>query len=64
MDRDGIETLLRQAHTPFVRPKHPWVGSGCGGEDRGEDWPEKKLGCSVELLKRPRKPAAKSLLVA
>jgi hypothetical protein len=54
MDRDGIETLsrplLRQADTPFVRPKHPWVGAGFGGEDGGKDWAEKKLGWSVELV--------------
>jgi hypothetical protein len=64
MDRDGIETLSQQADTAFARPKHPWVGSGYGGQDRGEDWAEKKLGWSVELLKRPRKPATKCVLVA
>ena len=33
-------------------------------EDRGKASAEKKLEWSAELLKRPRKPAAKSLLVA
>jgi hypothetical protein len=50
MDRYGIQTLLRQADTPFARPKHPWVGAGLGGEDGGKDWAEKKLGWSVELV--------------
>jgi hypothetical protein len=40
------------------------VGAGFGGEDGGKDWAEKKLESSVKLSRRPRKPAAKSLLVA
>jgi putative transposase len=50
MDRYGIQTLLRQADTPFARPKHPWVGAGYGGEDGAKDWAEKKLGWSLELV--------------
>jgi len=50
MDRDGIETLLGRADTPFVRPEHLLVGAGCGGEDGGKDWAEKKLRWGVELL--------------
>jgi transposase len=34
------------------------------GKDRGQDWAERKLRWSVELLKHPHKPAAKSLLVS
>jgi hypothetical protein len=68
MDWDGIEMLLRpllrQADTPFARLEHLWVGARYGEEDGGKDWAEKKLRWSVELVYRPRKPAAKSLLAA
>jgi len=64
MDWDGIEMLLRQADTPFARLEHLWVSAGYGEEDGGKDWAEKKLGWSVELVYRPLKPAAKSLLAA
>src|SRR5215203_1564798 len=41
-----------------------WVDAGYRGEDRGKDWVEKKLGWSVELVERPRKPASKEVLMA
>jgi putative transposase len=64
MDWDGIKTLLRKADTQFPRLKHLWVDAGYRGEDRGKDWVEKKLGWSVELVERPRKPAPKEVLMA
>jgi hypothetical protein len=59
MDWDGIKTLLRQADkTQFPRLKHLWVDAGYRGEDKGKNWVEKKkLGWSVDLVERPRKPA-------
>jgi hypothetical protein len=33
------------------------------GEDKGKDWVEKKLGWSVDLVERPRKPAPKEVLI-
>ena len=48
----------------FPRLKHLWVDAGYGGDDKGKDWVEKKLGWSVYLVKRPRKPASKEVLMA
>jgi putative transposase len=64
MDWDGIKTLLRQADTQFPRLKHLWVDAGYRGEDKGKNWVEKKLGWSVDLVERPRKPAPKEVLMA
>jgi putative transposase len=64
MDWDGIKTLLRQADAQFPRLEHLWLDAGYRGEDRGKDWVEKKLGWSVELLERPRKPAPEKVLMA
>jgi putative transposase len=64
MDWDGIKTLLRQADAQFPRLEHLWVDAGYRGEDRGKDWVEKKLGWSVELVERPRKPAPEKVLMA
>ena len=64
MDWEGIKTLLRQADTQFPRLKHLWVDAGYRGEDKGKNWAEKKLGWSVDLVERPRKPAPKEVLMA
>ncbi len=64
MDWDGIKTLLQRADMQFPRLKHLWVDAGYRGEDRGKDWVEKKLGWSVDLVERPRKPAPKEVLMA
>ena len=64
MDWEGIKTLLRQADTQFPRLKHLWVDAGYRGEDKGKNWAEKKLGWSVNLVERPRKPAPKEVLMA
>ena len=63
MDWDGIKTLLRRADMQFPRLEHLWVDAGYRGEDRGKDWVEKKLGWSVDLVERPRKPAPKEVLM-
>jgi putative transposase len=64
MDWDGIKTLLRRADTQFPRLKHLWVDAGYRGEDKGKNWAERKLGWSVDLVERPRKPAPKEVLMA
>jgi putative transposase len=64
MGWDGIKTLLWQADTQFPRLKHLWVDAGYRGEDKGKNWVEKKLGWSVDLVERPRKPAPKQVLMA
>ena len=63
MDWDGIKTLLWQADTQFPRLKQLWVDAGYRGEDKGKNWVEKKLGWSVDLVERPRKPAPKEVLM-
>jgi transposase len=40
------------------------LDAGYRGEDKGaEDWVEKTLGWSVDLVERPRKPAPKEVLM-
>lgn len=34
------------------------------GEDKGGDWVEKTLGWTVEIVRRPRKPAPEQVLMA
>ena len=57
MDYEGIKALLEQAGEQFSLVRHLWVDAGYRGENKGKDWVEKKLGWSVELVERPRKPA-------
>jgi putative transposase len=59
MDQDGIKTLLQRADEHFPRLKHLWVDAGY----RGEDWVQKTLRWSVELVERPKKPAPKEVLM-
>src|SRR5215216_3447150 len=65
---DGLgrdqDATLQQADTQFPRLKHLWVDAGYRGEDKGKSWVEKKLGWSVDLAERPKKPAPKEVLVA
>ena len=45
-----------------MRLKHLWLDAGYRGEDKGKGWVEKTLGWTVELVERPRKPAAEEVL--
>src|ERR687894_661749 len=63
LDRVGIEMLLLGADRRFPRLSHLWVDAGYRGKDKGADWVEKKLGWSVELVERPRKPAPEEVLM-
>lgn len=63
MDYEGIKVLLEQAGEQFSRVRHLWVDAGYRGENKGKDWVEKKLGWSVELVERPRKPAPEEVLM-
>ena len=63
MDYEGIKALLEQAGEQFSRVRHLWVDTGYRGENKGKDWVEKKLGWSVELVERPRKPAPEEVLM-
>ena len=40
------------------------MDAGYRAEGKGADWVRKSLGWSVDLLERPRKPAAKDVLMA
>jgi putative transposase len=57
MDYEGIKTLLKHADGAFPRLSHLWLDAGYRGEDKGEDWVQKTLGWSVDLVSRPPKPA-------
>ena len=64
MDYEGIKKLLTRAEETFPRLSHVWLDGGYRGEDKGADWVQKTLGWSAELVKRPRKPAPKEVLMA
>jgi putative transposase len=64
MDYEGIKALLRRAGKKFPRLSHLWMDGGYRDEDKGEDWVEKALGWTVELVERPRKAAPKEVLMA
>jgi transposase len=62
LDQEGIKPLLERAGEQFLRLKHLWLDAGYRGEDKGKGWVEKTLGWTVELVERPRKPAAEEVL--
>ena len=64
MDYEGIKVLLDCAKELFPRLSHLWMDGGYNGEDKGGDWVEKTLGWRVEIVRRPRKPAPKDVLMA
>ena len=65
MDWDGIKELLDGAKGLFPRLSHLWLDAGYSGEDKGGDyWVEKALGWTMEILRRPRKPAPEEVLLA
>ena len=62
LDQEGIKPLLARAGEQFFRLKHLWLDAGYRGEDKGKGWVEKTLGWTVELVERPRRPAAEEVL--
>jgi transposase len=64
MDWDGIKTLRRRADVEFPRLSHLWLDAGYSGEDKGGHWVEKTLGWTVEIVRRPPKPAPKEVLMS
>jgi putative transposase len=64
MDYEGIKALLERAKGLFPRLSHLWLDAGYSGEDKGGDWVEKTLGWTVEIVRRPRKPAPEQVLMA
>jgi putative transposase len=64
MDYEGIKALLDRAKAQFPRLSHLWLDAGYSGENKGGDWVEKTLGWTVEIIRRPPKPAPKKVLMA
>ena len=62
MDHEGIKSLLERDGKQFWHLSHLWLDAGYRGE--GKDWVEKRLGWSVELVERLRKPAPKEVLMS
>ena len=62
LDQEGIKPLLERAEEQFLRLKLLWLDSAYRGNGKGKDWVEKTLGWTVELVERPRKPAAEEVL--
>ena len=63
LDQEGIKPLLDRTKGLSPRLSHLWLDAGYGGEDKGSDWVEKTLGWTVEIVRRPRKPAPKEVLM-
>jgi transposase len=55
MDRDGVTLLLPPAETKaqFSRLSHVWLDAGYNGKDKGQDWIEKELGWTTQIVKPP-----------
>jgi len=54
-EQDGIKLLLESARIGLSRLKHLWVDAGYQG--RGRRWAEEVLDLSVEVVRKPPKPA-------
>jgi putative transposase len=57
MDYEGIKELLGRVKGLFPHLSHLWLDAGYSGEDKGGDWVQKTLGWTVEIVRRPCKPA-------
>jgi putative transposase len=64
LDQEGIKALLDRAKGLFPRLSHLWMDAGYSGEDKGGDWVEKTLGWTVEIVRRPPKPAPQEVLMS
>ncbi len=54
-DQDGLRLLLGSAHSGLSRLRHLWLDAGYQG--RGKRWAEEGMGLSVEVVRKPPKPA-------
>ena len=66
MDYEGIKTLLDRAKGLFPRLvlTFGWTQATQRGDKGGDYWVEKTLGWTVEIVRRPRKPAPEEVLMA
>ncbi len=55
MDRDGVTLLLppEEIKEQFPRLAHVWLDAGYNGKDKGQDWVEKELGWTTQVVKPP-----------
>ena len=61
-DQDGLRLLLEPARTGLSRLKHLWLDAGYRG--RGERWAEEAMGLSVQIVRKPPKPAPEEVVIA
>jgi putative transposase len=60
-DREGIKILLDLAPKHLPRLSHPWMDAGYIGEGKGEDWVERVLGWTAQIVRHPPKMAPEEL---
>jgi putative transposase len=55
MDRDGVTMLLEPEETKehFPRLSHVWLDAGYNGTGKGQDWIEKELSWTTQIVKPP-----------
>jgi transposase len=55
MDRDGVSLLLPPEPTKehFPRVSHVWLDAGDNGSGKGQDWIEKALGWTTQVVRPP-----------
>ncbi len=61
-DQDGLRLLLESARGGLSRLKHLWLDAGYQG--RGKRWAEEAMGLSVEVVRKPPKPAPEKVMIA
>jgi len=61
-DQDGLKLLLESARAGLSRLRHLWLDAGYQG--RGKRWAEEVLGLSVEIVRKPPKPAPEKVMIA
>ncbi len=66
MDYEGIKELLEIARRGCSRVflTFGWTEATTNGEDKGADWVQKTLGWTVQIVRKPRKPAPEEVLRA
>ena len=61
-DQDGLRLLLESARAGLSRLTHLWLDAGYQG--RGKRWAEEVLDLSVEVVRKPSKPAPEKVMIA
>ncbi len=61
-DQDGLRLLLESARGGLSRLKHLWLDAGYEGS--GRRWAEEVMGLSVEVVRKPPKPAPEKVMLA